>query len=193
MLRVFSRNTALQRMTVETNIFLLRHTRFWRTNGKTFQNMDLRLDDIDARHFFRNGMLDLNTRVHFDEVELARIGIHQEFDRASTDVIGCVRNLERMSGQFLTLRIIEIRRRRTLHHFLITALDRTITLIKMNRIAMRITQNLHFDVTRTFDELFEIDFILAERCLGFALGFRHFTRQIFLGTDRTHTATTTAP
>ncbi len=180
-------------MTVQANIFLFRNTGFRRTNGIAFQNMNLRLDDIDARHFFRDGVLHLNTRINFDEVKRAGISIHQEFDRTCTDIIGGMSDLQAVACQFLTLCIIEIRRWRTFNHFLVTALDRAIALIKMNRVAMRITQNLHFNVTRTLDKLFEIDFILAERSFSFALGFRHFSVKVFLSANGTHTATAAAP
>ena len=33
---------------------------------------NLRFDEIDLRHHFRDGMLDLNARVHLDEVEIRR-------------------------------------------------------------------------------------------------------------------------
>lgn len=80
-LRVFCGDTALQRMAVEADILLFRHTRFRRADGGPFQNMDLRLDDIDAGHDFGDGMLHLNARIDLDEVEFAGIDIHQIFDR----------------------------------------------------------------------------------------------------------------
>ena len=33
---------------------------------------NLRLDQIDARHHLRHRVLDLNARIHLDEVEIAR-------------------------------------------------------------------------------------------------------------------------
>ncbi len=102
-------------------------------------------------------------------------------------------NLQAIACQFLTLRIIEIRCRRPLHHLLVTALDRAVTLEKMNRIAMGIAQYLHFDMARAFNQLFEIDLILAKCSLGLALGFRDFAGKIGFGADGAHAATATAP
>jgi hypothetical protein len=51
-------------------------------------DVDLRLDDVDAGHLLGDGVLDLDARVHLDEVELARVHIHQELDRAGADIVG---------------------------------------------------------------------------------------------------------
>lgn len=155
--------------------------------------MDLRLDDIDAGHLFGNRVLDLNARVDLDEIEFAAIGVHQELDGTSADIVGGMGDLQTIIRKLLTLSVVEIRRWCPLHDFLVASLDRAVTLEKMNRIALAITQYLHFDMARAFNELFEINFILAECSLGLALGFRHFASEISLGADGAHTATATAP
>ncbi|SUB55807.1 Uncharacterised protein [Brucella anthropi] len=138
-------------------------------------------------------MFHLNARIDLDEVEFAGIGIHQIFDRACTDIIRGTRNLQRVGGELLTLCFAQIGRGRTLDDLLITPLDRTITLEQMHDIAVRVAENLAFDVTRTLDQLFEIDFVLAEGRLGLALGFRHLAGKVFLFADGAHATATTAP
>ncbi len=155
--------------------------------------MDLRLDDIDAGHFFRDRMLHLNAWIDLDEIELAGIGIHEELNRASTDIIGGMRDLQAIIGQLAALRIVEIGCRRALHDLLVTALDGAVTLKKMDRIAVRIAQYLHFDMAGTLHQLFEINFILAKGRLGLALGFHHLAGKIGFSPDGAHTAAAAAP
>ena len=45
---------------------------------------DLRLDDVEPGDLGHR-VLDLDARIDLDEVELAGIGVHQEFDRAGVD------------------------------------------------------------------------------------------------------------
>ena len=79
-LRVFRGDPCLQRVAVEAHIVL-----GWlsRGLGKRFAlgNFDLRLDDVDACDFFGHRVLDLHAGVHFDEVELAAVHIHQRIRR----------------------------------------------------------------------------------------------------------------
>ena len=52
--------------------------------GQAFalSDQDLRLNDVDACHLFGDSMFDLHAGVHFDEIELGRVHIHQKFNRA---------------------------------------------------------------------------------------------------------------
>jgi hypothetical protein len=58
------------------------HPIFDEANAAAFRDANLCLDDIDAGVHLRHRMLDLNTRIHLDEVEPAGVGIHEEFHRA---------------------------------------------------------------------------------------------------------------
>jgi hypothetical protein len=74
---------------VEDDLFLRRNAGFFdATEPAAFENPDLRLDDIQARHLFGDCMLHLNARIDLDEIEGACLSVHQEFDRASADVVG---------------------------------------------------------------------------------------------------------
>ncbi len=50
------------------------------------RDAELFADDIDARHEFGNGMLDLQSRVHLHEIHGVRFQIENEFDGARADV-----------------------------------------------------------------------------------------------------------
>ena len=74
--RVLGINAAFDRVTADFDVS-------WRTRYVVrLRDPDLLLDDVAAYHLFRDGMLDLDTGVHLDEVE--RAVIDQEFDRART-------------------------------------------------------------------------------------------------------------
>ena len=191
--RVFGGDPALQRMTVELDVVLRRHARFRCSDCEAIENVDLRLDDVDPGDFLGHRVLDLDARIDLDEIELSGIGIHQEFDRARTDIVGRIGDLQRVAGQFRALFGVQIRRRRALDDFLVAALDRAVALEEMHGVAVGIAQNLHLDMAGTFDELFEIDFVLAEGSLRLALGFGHFAGELILRADGAHAATTTAP
>jgi hypothetical protein len=73
-------------MAVEPDILLPRDTRLRRADRVLpSSDMDLRLDDVDAGHLLGDRVLHLDARIDLDEVELAGVGIHQEFDRAGAD------------------------------------------------------------------------------------------------------------
>ncbi|MCY1220949.1 hypothetical protein D9M72_329860 [compost metagenome] len=193
LLRVFGGDAALQRVTVEADVFLRGNARFRRAYGVTVEDVDLRLDDVDASHDFRDGVLHLNARVDLDEVELAGVGIHQILDRAGADIARRTGDHQRIVGKLLALRIREVGRRRALDDLLVAALDRAVALEEMHDIAVGIAEDLAFDVAGAFDELFEIDLVLAEGGLGLALGFGHLADQVFRVANGAHAASATAP
>ena len=88
MLGVLGGHPALDGIAVEANVLLQRHARFRATDGCAVEQLDLRLDDVDAGHFFGDRVLDLNARIDLDEIELVGVGIHQEFDRAGAQIVG---------------------------------------------------------------------------------------------------------
>ena len=155
--------------------------------------MDLRLDDIDAGHFLSDRVLDLDARIDLDEVERTRLGIHEEFDSAGTDVTGFAGQLQRIARQLLALRGVEIGCRRALHDFLVAALHRAVALEQMHLVAMRVAQHLHLDMAGAFDQLFQINLILAKGGPGLAFGLVDLALQIIGAADDAHAAPAAAP
>ncbi len=91
LLGIFGGDAALQRVAVQPDVLLRRHARFRRADGKAVEDVDLRLDDVDAGHLLGDGVLDLDARIDLDEVEFAGVGILQELDRAGADIGGVAR------------------------------------------------------------------------------------------------------
>ena len=192
-LRILRGDAALQCMAVEPDVLLHRHAGFRRADGKAVENMDLRFHNVDAGHHLRDGVLDLDARVDLDEVELAGIGILQEFDRAGADIAGLAGDLQRIAAEFLAQRLAEIGSRGAFDDLLVAALDRAVTLEQMHGIAVRVAKHLHLDMAGALDQLLEIDLVLAEGGLRLALALHHLAREVGLGADGTHAAAAAAP
>ena len=122
-----------------------------------------RLDDVDAGDFFGDGVLDLDARIDFDEVELVGVGIDQELDRAGVLVVHRAADRRAPHRRSASRRsAIEIGRRRDLDHLLMPPLHRAIALEQVHQVAVLVAQQLHFDVPGALDELFDEDVAAAE-------------------------------
>ena len=135
-LRVLGGDAALEGVAVEADLALPGNARILLADGGALGDADLRLDDVDAGHFLGDGVLDLDARIDLDEVDGAGIGIHQELDRAGAPVIRGVGDRDGIAAKLLPLRIVEVRRRRALDHFLVAALHGAVALEKMDDGAM---------------------------------------------------------
>ena len=71
----------------------------------------------------------------------------------------------------LALRAGQVRGRGAFHDLLVAALDRTVTLPQMIDVALVVAKDLHLDVTRLDDHLFQITFAVAKGGLGLAAAF----------------------
>src|ERR1700758_4211369 len=97
-------------------------------------------------------MLNLDARIDLNEVECARICIEQKFDGSGVHVIGRLADSERRFAETLAGFVIKVRGGSALNHFLMAALDRTIALEEMDEIALRIAEDLHFNVAGARNE-----------------------------------------
>ena len=205
-LGVFGGDAALQRVAIEADLFLSRHTRtqlqqpalgidsvFTLADACAFRDADLRLHDVDARHFLGDGVLDLHARVDLDEVELAGIGVHQELDRAGVGVVDRTGQLQRRLAQPRTLLIGQIRCGRALHHLLVAPLHRAVALEQVHHIAMQVAQHLDLDVVRTAHQLLQVHLVIAEGRFRFAPRHRQLHTQVLRCLDGAHAAAAAAP
>src|SRR5262249_3207129 len=118
-------------------------------------------DEIEAGGHLGHRMLDLQPRVHLEEVELA-IAADDEFHGAGGLIFHRARESHRLLAHRLACRIVEKRRRRFLDHLLVAALDRALALAEIDDVAVRVAQHLDLDVARLGDELLDEDAIVAE-------------------------------
>ncbi len=59
---------------------MFRQSDLRRVERVALRHQDLTADDVDAGHLFRDRVLDLDPRVHLDEVILARIDVEEKLD-----------------------------------------------------------------------------------------------------------------
>src|SRR5882762_8403084 len=95
----------------------------------SLRNQNLRTNDIDARHHFRDGMLDLNARIDLDEVPLPRIDVVKKLDRAGIAIIRLARKLHRRVAKFASNAGGKIRSGSDLDNLLMSSLDRTVAFV----------------------------------------------------------------
>ncbi len=133
------------------------------------RNANLPIHQVQARHPFRHGMLHLQSRIHLEKVEVARL-IGEELHRPCVRVIHRPRYLQRRITYFVAqLRFGQYQWRwRLFHDFLVSPLYGTLTFAKVDQISVFVSQNLHFDMPRTFDELFQVNFARPKRPLRLA-------------------------
>ena len=93
-------------------------------------------------------MFDLNARIHLDEVELAGVDVFEEFDGAGVLIADRAADRERIAVQFVAARLAQEQRRRALDDLLMAPLHRAVAFEEMHQVAVRIGEDLHFDVTR---------------------------------------------
>ncbi len=193
LLRVLRGDAALQGVAVEADLRLRRHAGLWRADGRTLDNTDLRLDDVDAGHLLGDGVLHLDARVDLDEVEGAGIGVLQELHGAGADIVGGIGDGQGMGSELAATSRVKIRRRRPFNDLLMAALDGAVALIKMRPVAVAVAENLYLDVTGAFHQLFQIDLVAAKGGARLASGLFHRAGEGGLVGNDAHAAAAAAP
>src|SRR6266403_2906870 len=108
---------------------------------------NLSLNQIYARHQFRHRVLDLNARIHFDEIKRTVL-IHQEFNCARIGVPDLLQRAHDFHAQIFAPLGIHPWGRRLLDQFLVAPLNAAFPLTQMNDFAVLIAKHLKFNVTR---------------------------------------------
>src|SRR5436190_12159749 len=124
-------------------------------------DVDLRAHEVDADDLLGDGVLDLQARVHLEEVEVV-FRRDDELARAGVAIVDAPRRRHRRLGHPLPQLVRVARRRRLLDDFLMPPLDRAVALEEVDDVAARVTEDLEFDVARLLDVLLEEEAIVAE-------------------------------
>ena len=189
--RVLGGDAALKGEAVEGDVLLSRHS--GAADAMALGDANLSLDQIHARHFLGDGVLDLDARIDLDEIEGAAVGIEQELDGAGVLVAGGGGEADGGVAKLLALFPAEERSGRPLHHLLMPALHRAVALVEMDDVAPAVAENLHLEVTGPAHQLFEIDLAAPAGKFGFAPSRRHVGEQLVGGFDHPHAAAAAAP
>src|SRR5258708_19107368 len=146
---------------------------------------DLLLHQIDPGDHFRDRVLDLDARIHLDEIEL--LVLEQELERADTAVADLAAGFDTALADAIAQLGRELRRRRFLHHLLMAPLQRAVALAQMHRVFMRVGEDLDLDVAWPLEVLLEVDHGVGERRLRLASRHVHGIEQCRLGMHYAHT------
>jgi hypothetical protein len=96
-------------------------------------------------------VFDLNTRVDFDKVVPALL-IDQELSRTGVSVVDGLRKLDGIAQDGLSDIFREVRRRSHFDDLLVSPLDRAVSLVQVDTVAMTIGQELDLNVSRVVQE-----------------------------------------
>ena len=121
---------------------------------------DLDLDEVDAGDQLGEPVLDLQARVHLEEVEV--LALQQELDRADAAVADVADEVRRGVLEALEQGVGEARRRRFLDDLLVAALDRAVAAAEGAGVAVFVGGDLHFDVSAALDHGFDEEGAVAE-------------------------------
>ena len=182
---VFGIKPCLDRMTVDTHLVLRKRQPFARRHAQ------LPFDQVDPGHHLGHRMLDLQPRIHLEEIVIA-VRPEHEFDRASPDIADRRCGAQPVRADHGAKIIAKRRRRRLLDHLLVPPLGRAVALAEMDEITQSVAEDLHLDMARRLDQLFEQQPPVSERALRLAL--RAFDRRFEAAdiVDPAHAASATA-
>ena len=140
------------------------------TQRQRFAECDpqLPLHEIETGDHLGDGMLDLQARVHFDEIKPAPVG--DELDGAGADIAGRLGGGPRRSRHLGASLGRDAERQCLLHHLLVAALQRAFALEQRHHVAVGVAEHLHFDVPGPGDVSLDQDLVAAECRTRFALG-----------------------
>src|SRR6185503_10528784 len=124
-------------------------------------DFDLRLDEIDADDPLGHRMLDLQTGIHFEKVEVLLL-IEQKLQRSRADVADRAGALNGDPADAPARAIVHSGRRRFFENLLMAPLNRALAIVEMNDVAVIVGENLNFHVARPLDEFLDIKPGIAE-------------------------------
>ena len=167
--RVFRGHAALHREAVRFDVGLRPEIDLGVRQQRSLSHQNLRLHDVDAGYLFGDGVLDLDARIDFDEIELVVLGVEQELDGPRVLIGDRLADLDRRLADRIANLRVQKRSRRDLDHFLMASLDRAVSLEQMDQVSMLVAEQLHFDVTRLRNEFLDKNVGRSERGHRFAL------------------------
>ena len=110
----------------------------------TVGDAELLGDEVELGHHLGDAVLDLETRVHLEEPEVAVLVEH--LDGAGVQVAAAERDLDRGLAHRGAGGVVEPGGGRLLDELLVAALGRAVALAEPDRVAVRVAEHLHLDV-----------------------------------------------
>src|SRR5262245_6384288 len=133
-------------------------------------------------------MLDLQPRVHLDEVE-ASVG-EEELERSGAAIADRFAGAARRLLHLLPELRRDGRRRRLLDHLLVSALNRAVALAERQNGAVAVADDLDLDVPGIDESLLGVEAVIAERGAGLRRRGSKRSLQLVRSRNEPHAATT---
>ena len=135
------------------------------------RDLDGHLDDVNACDGFGDGVLDLDSGVDLEHIEVLVV-VHEELDGRGTGVVGGLDELGGGFADFLNFLAFDVRARCFFDDFLMSALHGAIAFPEVNRVAVLVADGLNLDMPGVFEEFFDEDAAVAEcgECFLLCLG-----------------------
>ena len=169
--RVLGGHAALQGSAVQRHRFLLRQRKRCFVQLVTLCDQNLRAHQVDAGHHFRDRVLHLNTRIHLDEIPVSRIHVVEKFHRARIAIAGFARQFDCRVAKLRANAGGEVCGGRNLDNLLVAPLYGAIAFVKMQQVAMMIAKDLHLEMPRARQILFQEHGSVSESRVRFTTGF----------------------
>jgi hypothetical protein len=125
-------------------------------------HLELRAHQIDAGDELGHGMLDLEPRVHLEEVHLP-LARQQHLDRARAAVLHRLGESHGRMGDLRAQIVRERGARGLLDDLLMAPLQRAVAIPQVHRAAAPVAEHLHLDVARVLEQLLDVHARIAER------------------------------
>ena len=181
---VFGVDTALDSMAANLDValFVVQTFAVSHTNLFTYK--------VNTGNEFCHRMFNLNTGVHFDEVEL--FVFVQEFKRTGTAITDSLTGFDATFAHFFNQFTGHAGSRGFFQNLLVAALHGAIALTQVNGIVEVIGQDLNFDVARIFQEFFHVYGRVAESRLSFLARHGNSVNQCRFSANHAHAASAAA-
>jgi hypothetical protein len=139
--------------------------------GFSGRHPQLQLHQVQAEDLLGDRVLHLKPRVHLHEEELIRpFGPDNELHRAGPDVADRTGRIHRGGAHRLPLYFIQQRRGRLLDDLLVPPLQRALALAQVDRVPVRVGQDLDLDVPGVGDQPLGQQRVVPEAAPGLAPG-----------------------
>ncbi len=162
--RVLGVDARLDRPARAADLFLCERQRLARGAAQ------LPFHQVEPGDVLGHRMFHLKPGIHLQEIEFAAVVVEQEFHGAERVVADRAAEGEGVLVQGGALRGAQERGGRLLDHLLVIALDRALALEQVHQAAVAVAGELHLDMARRADQLFEQHPVVAETGQGLGAG-----------------------
>src|SRR5262249_7127577 len=154
---------ALERMAVLEDVGLRERQRLAR------RDPDLPLDQVQTGDQLGDGVLDLDTRIDLDEVEVLLV-VDEELAGTSVDVARVLRQPDGRVTHSAPDAVGEIGRGGLLDELLVPTLERAVAFPEVDHLALIISKDLDLDVAGPVEVLLQVEDGILEGRVGFGAG-----------------------